>query len=55
MRPSWMRYRKLCVALSCGGLTLGVLQAFEMLNFAEIITNFLTVWLSALVTRAFWR
>lgn len=50
MRPNWMRYRKWCVALSSGGITLGFLQAFEMVNFAEIVTSFLSVLLSLLVT-----
>lgn len=50
MRPNWMRLRKWCVALSWGGVTLGFLQAFEMINFAEIVTSFLSVFLSLLVT-----
>lgn len=36
--------------LSCGGVTLGILQGFEMVNFASLFTSFLATLLSALVS-----
>ena len=50
MRPRWQRYRKLCVAMSTGGMTLGVFQGLELVNFAQLFTNFLATLLSALVS-----
>ncbi|MFH1745877.1 MAG: hypothetical protein ABIG44_02420 [Planctomycetota bacterium] len=47
------RYRKLCRALSYGVITVGILQAFEMLNFSEIITSFLITILSVFVSLLF--
>lgn len=47
------RHMKLIRALSCGALTLGWLQAFEMVSFSEIATMFITMLLSALVTMLF--
>lgn len=41
------------VALSTGGVTLGILQSFSLINFAEIFTSFLTQWLSIFVTALF--
>ena len=49
MRANWNRYRKWCVALSTGGITLGVIQGFSLVNFAYLFTQFLTTVLSALV------
>jgi len=45
-----VRYRKLLAAVSCGGITFGWLQAWGMLNFSEIWTNFLAMLLSVLVS-----
>ena len=33
------RYQKLLAACSCGGITLGWLQAWELLNFSNIWTE----------------
>ena len=45
-------YRKL-YAVSCGAITLGWLQAFEMLNFSDIFSSLLTTILAVLVTVLF--
>jgi hypothetical protein len=37
-------------ALSTGGIMLGVLQAFDMISFANAITRFLATFLSLIVT-----
>lgn len=49
MRTSWNRYRKWCIALSTGGITLGILQGFSLVNFAYLFTQLLATWLAALV------
>jgi len=53
MRRHGMRYRKLCVALSCGGITLGIFQGLQLVNFAQLFTNFLSLLLSVLVSALF--
>ncbi len=50
MRTQWARVWKLCVALSTGGITIGILQGLGLVNFASLFTNFLITWLSVLVT-----
>jgi hypothetical protein len=35
------RYRKLCYALSVGAITLGWLQGWNLINFADFWTNFI--------------
>ena len=47
------RYRKLIAALSFGGITLGWLQAWEMINFSDIWAGLLTTLLAALATILF--
>jgi hypothetical protein len=49
MRANWIRYQKWCVAISTGGITLGILQGFSLVNFAYLFTQFLTTWLAGLV------
>lgn len=44
-----VRMRKTWAALSTGGVLLGVLQALDMVSFAEVLTRFLSTILSALV------
>lgn len=41
MRRSWIRYQKWCVVLSSGGVTLGILQGFSLINWASFITQLL--------------
>ncbi|MCK4341521.1 MAG: hypothetical protein KAY37_07360 [Phycisphaerae bacterium] len=57
MRPKWIRYKKWCVALSYGGITLGILQGLEMVRFADLLTgaltSFLSGWVLALLTLLF--
>ena len=50
MRPIWMRLQKKCLLLSTGGVTLGILQGLELVNFASLIASLLASWLSMLVT-----
>ena len=50
MSSKWAAWQKWCVAVSSGGITLGIIQGFEMINWAYFFTEFLTTWLSALVT-----
>ncbi len=49
MHTNWNRFRRWCVAVSTGGITLGILQGFGLVNFAYLFTQFLTTWLAALV------
>jgi hypothetical protein len=53
MRPNWSRYYRSCVAMSLGGVTLGILQGLSMVNFAQLFTEFLTQWLSVIVAALF--
>ena len=50
MSAKWLRLKKLSVALSYGGITLGILQGLGGVNFASMFTQLLTMWLTALVT-----
>ena len=45
-------YRKL-YAVSCGAITLGWLQAFEMVSFSDIFTSLFTTIMAVLVTVLF--
>jgi hypothetical protein len=47
------RYRNLVRDLSSGAITLGVLQAFGMLNWAEVFTNFLAMLFSVIAALLF--
>jgi len=49
MSPFRIRWHKRCVLLSCGGITLGILQGLAMVNWAQLFTQLLTQWLTALV------
>jgi hypothetical protein len=53
MRGQAKRYWKLCVALSCGGMTLGVFQGLQLVNFAQLFSNFLSMLLAVLVSVLF--
>lgn len=50
MRPKWVRCQKWCVVLANGGVTLGILQGFGLINWASLFAEFLATWLSVLVT-----
>jgi len=50
MHPLWIRSRKWCLALSSGGIALGILQGLDMVNFANFWTNILITWLTIIVT-----
>ena len=43
------RVQRVLYGMACGGITLGVLQAFEGIRFGEIIANFLAQFLSAIM------
>lgn len=49
-RPRWIRH---IVALARGGITPGVLQGFNLVNFASLFASLLATWLSAIVTALF--
>jgi len=53
MRSFWNRHRKACLALSQGGITLGILQGFSLVNFASLITSLLTSWVGILASLLF--
>ncbi len=53
MRPNWIRYKKWCVILASGGITPGILQGFNTVNWASLLTSFLIQWLAVLVTLLF--
>ncbi len=53
MRPFWLRYRRTCVALSQGGITLGILQGLSLVNFASLITSLLSSWVGILASLLF--
>lgn len=48
MRPAWVRYKKWCVILSRGGITLGLLQAFDMISFGQIFESVFQTFLAIL-------
>ncbi len=50
MRLSWIRCQKWCVALSLGGITLGIVQGFNLVNFASLFANFLASFFALLVS-----
>lgn len=52
MRPKWLQSPK-WRALAYGGLLLGWLQGLEAVNFADLFTQILSVWLSVIVTALF--
>ena len=41
MRSRWSRIQKWCGSLATGGVTLGILQGFGMINWAYFFTTFL--------------
>lgn len=47
------RVRKALVALSCGGVTFGWLQAFGMVPFSDVLTSIVITVLSLFVTILF--
>lgn len=47
------RWNKKLYPLACGGVTLGILQSFEAIDFNEIWYEFLYVILNALVSLLF--
>ncbi len=49
LRKIW-KYRR---ALACGAITLGVIQAYGLINFSNVAISFLTTLLSLLVTLVF--
>ncbi len=53
MQPQWIRCRKWCLLLSSGAVTFGWLQGLSMVNFASLFTEFLSRWLSLIVTVLF--
>lgn len=50
MQPLWTQARKRCVWVAAGGVTLGVLQGLSLVNFAALVTSWLSTWLSFLVS-----
>ncbi len=49
----WTNLRKRALLLSSGAIAFGFLQALEMVNFADVITRFLSTFLSLLVSVLF--
>lgn len=49
MDKRWMKVRKWCVLISCGGYTPGILQGLGMVSFAQIAVTVLALWFSAVV------
>ncbi len=47
------RYWKMLAPLSCGGVTLGILQGWGMINFSNVWTEFLTFLFGTLVSLLF--
>jgi hypothetical protein len=47
------RYWKLLAPISCGGVTLGWLQAFGMVNFSNVWTDVLAFLFTALINAIF--
>ena len=43
------RVQRVLYGIACGGITLGILQAFEGIRFGEIFANFFAQFFSALV------
>ncbi len=53
MHPSWVRWQKRLAAMAGGGITLGILQGFSLINWPVFITQLLIQWLSVFVTLLF--
>ncbi len=53
MRRSWLRMQRKVALLTTGGVTLGILQGLDMVNFSWVFTQFLTQVLSAIVVILF--
>ncbi|MEW6250572.1 MAG: hypothetical protein AB1716_07980 [Planctomycetota bacterium] len=49
MRGKWLRVQRRVALLATGGVTLGVLQGLEMVNFAWLFAEFLIRLLSTIV------
>ena len=50
MRKNWIQVQRRLIPLATGGITLGVLQGFGMVNFALLFTQALSRFFSVLVT-----
>ncbi len=50
MHPKWLRYRRWCLMLAGGGVTLGFLSGLQMVDWASFFATFLATWLSTLVS-----
>ncbi len=53
MGGSWLRMQRRVALLATGGVTLGILQGFQMVNFSWVFTQFFSQLLSALVVILF--
>lgn len=49
----WTNLRKQATLLTSGAVAFGFLQALEMVNFADVITRFLSTFLSLLISVLF--
>ena len=52
MRVDWNRAYRWSVLLSSGGVAVGIFQSFALISWSDVVTSFLTLFLTALV-RAF--
>ena len=50
MSKKWASLQKWCVAVASGGITLGIIQGFGLINWAVLFTEFISSWLATLVT-----
>ena len=50
MRSRWYRIQKWCSPLATGGVTLGILQGFGMINWAYFFTSIMVGLLGAIVS-----
>jgi hypothetical protein len=46
MHPMWLRWQKRCLVLASGGITLGILQGFGLINWPVFITQLLVQFFS---------
>ncbi len=53
MHPMWIRWQKRCLVLASGGITLGIIQGFNLINWPVFITQLLIQFLSVFVTLLF--
>ncbi len=53
MHPTWVRWQKRLLILASGGITLGIIQGFNLINWPVFITQLLVQWLSVIVTLLF--